>query len=81
MKNTFYALITIFAITSTLHAQDPMDMESLKTMKKECMKEHKDNKVCHEQVMAKCEEKSSKEDCTKMMKQLHKETKRKKHKK
>jgi hypothetical protein len=72
MKNTFYALITIFAITSTLHAQDPMDMESLKTMKKECMKEHKDNKVCHEQVMAKCEEKSSKEDCTKMMKQLHK---------
>lgn len=86
MKKFFNGL-NIFALTAVLsggvvRAQDPMTLESLKQTKKECMDEYKDNKVCHEQTMKKCEEKNSKEDCTKMMKQIHKEMeKEKKHKK
>lgn len=78
MTKKIYALIACFTLSSALHlgayAED-MDMAQMKTMKKECMEEHKDNKICHEQVMKKCEEKSSKKKCSKMMKEMHKEMK------
>lgn len=49
-----------------------MDMKHMSTMNNECMKEHKDKKMCHDQMMKKCEEKMSEGDCNKMMKDMGK---------
>jgi hypothetical protein len=53
-----------------------MDMDHMSGMKNDCMKEHKNKKMCHDQMMKKCEEKMGKADCSKMMKDMDK----KKHK-
>jgi hypothetical protein len=49
-----------------------MDMNHMSGMKNDCMKEHKDNKMCDDQTMKKCEEKMGAGDCSKMMKDMDK---------
>jgi hypothetical protein len=47
---------------------DGMNQESMKGMMHECMETHKDGKMCHHEMMEKCEAKMSKSECKKMMK-------------
>ncbi len=39
-------------------------------MMHDCMKMHKDGKICNHESMKKCEEKMGKDDCAKMMKNM-----------
>ena len=50
---------------STSKDTNKMDMES---MMQDCMKMHKDGKMCDQNTMAKCEENMGKGECEKMMK-------------
>lgn len=52
-----------------------MDMNQMMGMMNECMKMHKDGKMCDHQTMEKCQENMSKQECMKMMKQAKKEEK------
>lgn len=47
-----------------------MDMSQMKGMMQDCMKTHKDGKMCNHEAMNKCEEKMGKEHCEKMMKKM-----------
>lgn len=47
-----------------------MDMDQMMGMMHDCMKMHKDGKMCNHEMMNKCEEKMGKEDCEKMMKKM-----------
>ncbi|MBC7457263.1 MAG: hypothetical protein H7235_03230 [Bdellovibrionaceae bacterium] len=53
--------------TSTPKDTNKMDMES---MMHDCMKMHKDQKVCHQENMKSCEAKMGKKECAKMMKNM-----------
>ena len=46
-----------------------MDLEHMKGMKRECMEMRKDGKMCHRQMMKKCQMEMSKGACDEMMKQ------------
>jgi hypothetical protein len=46
-----------------------MKMDDMKGMMHECMEMHKDGKMCDHDMMNKCQEKMSKGECDKMMKQ------------
>lgn len=47
------------------------NMEHMKGMMEECMKNHKDGKMCNEKMMEQCHSgKMAKEDCHKMMKNM-----------
>jgi hypothetical protein len=52
-----------------------MDMHE---MMNECMKMHKDGKMCEHTMMEKCESKMDKSECKKMMKDAKKDSKKKK---
>lgn len=57
--------------TNTMHSQGmmgKMDMAQMHTMRGDCMKMHKDGKMCDQNTMAKCEENMGKGECEKMMK-------------
>lgn len=54
-----------------------MDMSQMMGTMHECMEQHKDGKMCDHEMMNKCQEKMSKGDCQKMMKQAKKEEKSK----
>ena len=45
-----------------------MDMGQMHTMMSDCMKMHKDGKMCEGQMMEQCQKNMGKEDCSKMMK-------------
>lgn len=65
--------MTSFLPFGLAHAEG-MDMDQMKAMKKECMDvNNNNNKMCHNQVLKKCEETKSKKECNKMMKKMHKE--------
>lgn len=44
-----------------------MDASQMSTMMGQCMEKNKDNKMCNQEMMKKCQEKKSKNDCSKMM--------------
>ena len=52
-----------------------MDMGEMHSMMQECMKNHKDGKMCNHSMMQKCEEKMGKGECKTMMSQMKKEDK------
>lgn len=52
-----------------------MDMNKMMGMMYQCMDMHKDGKMCDHQMMEKCQENMSKQDCMKMMKQAKKDEK------
>lgn len=45
-----------------------MDMGQMHAMMGDCMKMHKDGKMCEGQMMEQCQKNMGKEDCSKMMK-------------
>lgn len=45
-----------------------MDMVQMHAMMGECMKMHKDGKMCDGQMMEQCQKNMGKDDCSKMMK-------------
>ncbi len=49
-----------------------MDMGQMHTMMGECMKTHKDGKMCEGQMMEQCQKNMEKGDCSKMMKKMKK---------
>lgn len=55
-----------------------MDMAQMHTMMGDCMKMHKDGKMCDQNTMAKCEENMGKDECQKMMKHAKAQSKTKK---
>ncbi len=58
-----------------------MDMNQMHSNMQECMKNHKDGKMCDHSMMQKCEEKMAKGECAKMISAMKKETKETKNKK
>lgn len=60
------------------HHSDTLDMDQMMGMMHDCMKMHKDGKMCNHETMNKCEEKMSKENCEKMMKKMNSTKKKKK---
>ena len=54
-----------------------MNMGDMKGMMHECMKMHKDGKMCDHQAMKKCQENMGKGDCQKMMKEAKAKSKKK----
>lgn len=46
--------------------KEEMDMNHMHSMMSECMKMHKDSKMCDHQMMEKCEKQMAKNDCMKM---------------
>ncbi len=78
MKKSLNTLLTAFillAVNIPITFSADMDMDQMKTLKKECMDKNNDNKMCHAEVMKNCEEKMSKKECSKMMKKMRKEMK------
>lgn len=55
---------------SDVHSMDYANMGHMMGMMDECMKNHKDGKMCKDQVMSECNGKMSKKDCQKMMKEM-----------
>lgn len=55
-----------------------MDMGQMHAMMGECMKMHKDGKMCEHNTMEKCQSQMDKGDCQKMMKETKKDAKKKK---
>lgn len=51
-------------------AAEHMSMEDMHGMMNDCMKSHKNGKMCQHQAMEKCEANMSKADCKKMMKEV-----------
>jgi hypothetical protein len=51
-----------------------MGMGQMHAMMGECMKMHKDGKMCDQQTMEKCQKQMAKGDCMKMMKESKAET-------
>lgn len=45
-----------------------MDMNQMRSMMGDCMKMHKDGKMCEGQMMEQCQKNMGKGDCSKMMK-------------
>jgi hypothetical protein len=50
-------------------AMDKKDMAKMNGMMKDCMKMHKDKKMCDQNTMEKCQMDMKKEECQKMMKE------------
>lgn len=48
-----------------------MNMSHMQGMMEECMKNHKDGKVCHEQTMEHCKSQMNPRDCQKMMMKMN----------
>lgn len=65
---------TVFVLT-TAHAEEnvkmpgKMDMNLMKGMIHECMEKNKDEKLCHNNIMAKCEKNLAQNECQTMMTQ------------
>lgn len=55
-----------------------MDMGQMHTMMGECMKMHKDGKMCEHNTMEKCQSQMDKGECMKMMKSANKNAKKNK---
>lgn len=49
-----------------------MDMGQMHAMMGDCMKMHKDGKMCEGQMMEQCQKNMEKDDCSKMMKKMKK---------
>lgn len=49
-----------------------MDMNQMHAMMGDCMKMHKDGKMCDGQMMDQCQKNMGKDDCSKMMKKMKK---------
>lgn len=49
-----------------------MDMNKMHTMMKECMAKQEDDKMCHKEIMEKCEKKMSMDKCKDLMNNMKK---------